>query len=71
MPPIGLLLGGVNFADLVITMKAASGDVAAVTLNYGKFIQTVVDFLIVAASVFMLVKVINGLRKRASGGKAA
>jgi large conductance mechanosensitive channel len=70
MPPIGLLLGGVNFTDLVITLKAAQGDVAAVTLNYGKFIQTVLDFLIVAWAVFLMVKGLNALRRKAvKGGK--
>ena len=72
MPPIGLLLGGVNFTDLSITMKEAIGDVAAVTLNYGRFIQTVVDFLIVAWAIFILVKGLNALRrkKEADGEKA-
>ena len=64
MPPIGLLLGGVNFTDLAITLKAAVGETAAVTLNYGKFIQTVVDFLIVAGSVFLLVKALNAMRRQ-------
>lgn len=64
MPPIGLLLGGVNFSDLAITLKAAVGETAAVTLNYGKCIQTIVDFLIVAWSVFLLVKVLNSLRRK-------
>jgi large conductance mechanosensitive channel len=71
MPPIGLLLGGVNFSDLVITLKAAEGDVAAVTLNYGTFIQTVADFLIVAGSVFLMVKAINTLRRKEEDKKAA
>lgn len=65
MPPIGMLLGGVDFTDLVITLKAAVGEAAAVTLNYGKFIQTVVDFLIVAWAVFIVVKAINTLRRKA------
>lgn len=65
MPPIGLLLGGVNFTDLAITLKEAVGETAAVTLNYGSFIQTVVDFLIVAWAVFMVVKGINTLRRKA------
>lgn len=64
MPPIGLLLGGVNFSELVITLKKAEGEVAAVTMNYGKFIQTVVDFLIVAWAVFLMVKTINALRRK-------
>lgn len=72
MPPIGLLLGGVNFSDLAATLKPAAGEVAAVTLNYGKCIQTVVDFLIVAWAVFLLVKALNALRrKQEQTGKAA
>ncbi|MFN2310075.1 MAG: large-conductance mechanosensitive channel protein MscL, partial [Gammaproteobacteria bacterium] len=47
MPPLGILIGGVDFSDLAITLKAASEEVAAVTLNYGKFIQTVFDFTLV------------------------
>jgi len=64
MPPIGLALGGVNFASLSITMKDASEGAAAVTLNYGKFIQTVVDFTIMAFAVFLLVKAMNSLKKK-------
>lgn len=64
MPPIGLLLGGVDFSDLAITLKAAVGEAAAVTLNYGKFIQTIVDFLIVAWAVFFLIKILNSLRRK-------
>ena len=64
MPPIGVLLGGVNFTELAITLKAASDGVAAVTLNYGKCLQTIVDFLIVAWAVFLLVKGLNTLRRK-------
>ena len=64
MPPIGLILGGVNFTDLAVTLQAAKGDLAAVTLNYGKFIQAIVDFVIVAFSIFLLVKGINSLRRQ-------
>ncbi|MCQ2203910.1 MAG: large-conductance mechanosensitive channel protein MscL [Bacteroidales bacterium] len=61
MPPIGVLIGGVNFSDLKITLKAAAEGVDAVTLNYGNFLQVVIDFIIVAFSIFMLVKGINAL----------
>jgi large conductance mechanosensitive channel len=72
MPPIGLLLGGVNFTDLALTLKAATGETAAITLNYGKCIQTILDFLIVAWAVFLLVKALNSLRrKQESGDKKA
>jgi large conductance mechanosensitive channel len=64
MPPIGLALGGVDFSDLAVTLKEASGDVAAVTLNYGSFIQTVVDFIIIAFAIFMVVKAMNNLKKK-------
>ena len=69
MPPIGLLLGGANFRDLVVTIKQASVDaagntVAAVTLNYGMFIQTVVDFLIIAGAIFLVIKAMNTLKKK-------
>ncbi len=62
MPPIGLLVGGVDFSGLKIVLKAGSEGVAAVTLNYGMFIQQCFDFFIVAASIFMAVKAINKLR---------
>ena len=61
MPPIGMLLGNVNFKDLTLTLKEAAGDAPAVTWNYGAFIQQVVDFAILALCVFMLVKLMNKL----------
>ncbi len=64
MPPIGLLMGRVNFSDLVITLQKANGSVAAVTLNYGKFIQTLLDFTIVAFAIFMVVKGMNSMKKK-------
>jgi len=63
MPPIGLLLGGVDFGDLKLVMKEAVGETPAVTLNYGSFIQTCVDFLIIAFAIFLLVKLINSLKR--------
>jgi len=63
MPPIGVLLGGTDFTKLAVVLKQAQGDVAAVTLNYGKFIQTVIDFLIVAWAVFLIVKAVNTARR--------
>lgn len=62
MPPLGLLIGGVDFSNLAFVLKPAVGDTPAVVLAYGKFIQTVVDFLIVAFAIFMGVKVINRLK---------
>jgi large conductance mechanosensitive channel len=64
MPPIGLLLGGVDFKDLKVILKAATLDKPAVTLNYGLFINTTIDFLIVAFSIFLVVKGINMLKKK-------
>jgi large conductance mechanosensitive channel len=64
MPPIGLLIGGIDFNKLSIILKGASGDAAAVVIAYGKFIQTVVDFTIVAFVMFMLVKAINTLKRK-------
>lgn len=64
MPPLGILIGGVNFKNLSITLKAAEGETAAVMLNYGAFIQTSVDFLIVAFAIFLMVKAINSLKRK-------
>ncbi|AEF23930.1 MULTISPECIES: large-conductance mechanosensitive channel protein MscL [Pseudomonadaceae] len=63
MPPLGLLIGGVDFSDLAITLKAAEGDIPAVVLAYGRFIQTVIDFIIIAFAIFMGVKAINRLKR--------
>lgn len=63
MPPVGLLIGGVDFTDLAITLKAAEGAAPAVVLSYGKFIQTILDFVIVAFAIFMGVKFINRLKR--------
>jgi large conductance mechanosensitive channel len=64
MPPLGILLGGVDFTELAFTLKAASGEVAAVTLNYGTFVQTLVDFIIIAFAIFMVIKTMNSLKKK-------
>jgi large conductance mechanosensitive channel len=82
MPPIGLLLGSVDFSDLFITLKqgAAAGPYAtlelakkagAVTLSYGAFFNTIISFLIVAFSVFMLVKGMNKLKRQQEAAPAA
>jgi large conductance mechanosensitive channel len=70
MPPIGLLIGGVDFSNLAIPIKKATEDAAAVTLNYGKFIQTIVDFVIIAFAIFMLIKVMNALKKKEEAAPA-
>jgi len=64
MPPIGLMMGGVDFSDLKVVLKDAVGEVPAVTLNYGSFIQTCVDFLIVAFAIFMLIKALNSMQRK-------
>ncbi len=71
MPPIGLLLGGVNFTDLKLVMKAATDAAPAVTWNYGSFIQVVIDFLIVAWAIFMIIKAINTFKKKEEAAPAA
>jgi large conductance mechanosensitive channel len=64
MPPIGVLIGGIDFTNLALTIKQASGDIPAVVISYGKFIQTVVDFAIVAFAIFIAVKGINSLKRK-------
>jgi large conductance mechanosensitive channel len=63
MPPIGILVGGVDFKDLRITLKDAVGSIPAVTLNIGQFLQTVIDFTIIAFAIFLLVKLMNTLKR--------
>jgi large conductance mechanosensitive channel len=70
MPPIGLLLGSVNFTDLKVVMKAATETVPAVTWNYGSFIQALIDFLIIAFAIFMLIKGINSMKKKEEAAPA-
>ncbi len=64
MPPIGLLIGGVDFSDLVITLKAAEGATPAVVISIGKFLQTLIDFTIIAFAIFLLIKVINKVKAK-------
>lgn len=71
MPPIGLLIGGVDFSNLVITLKAAEEGAEAVALRYGVFIQAVFDFVIVAFAVFIAVRALNSMRKKEAETPAA
>lgn len=77
MPPLGLLIGGVNFTDLKLTLKPAVTDPAtgaitdAVTMNYGQFIQSTIDFLIIAFSIFILVRIIGKLQRKKEEAPAA
>ena len=64
MPPIGVILGGVDFSNLSIVLKEAVDKAPAVTLNYGKFIQTIIDFIIIAFAIFICIKVMNSLHKK-------
>lgn len=70
MPPLGLLVGGVNFTDLVVEMKAATDLAPAVTWNYGNFLQVVFDFLIVAWAVFMAIKGLAALKRKEEAAPA-
>lgn len=79
MPPIGLLLGGIDFSNFFLTLKGnqslatlkAAQEAGAVTLNYGLFVNTLINFLIVALVIFMLVRQINKLKKPAPAAPAA
>ncbi len=71
MPPIGMLLGGVDFSNLALAIKAATADTAAVSINYGVFINTVLDFLIIAFAIFMIVKAMNSAKQEEEEAPAA
>ena len=68
MPPLGLLIGGVNFKDLKLVLKPAvvenGEEIAAVTLNYGNFLQNIFDFLIIAFSIFLFIRVMTRLMNK-------
>lgn len=65
MPPIGVLLGGVDFASLAYIVQETRGEVPAVVISYGKFIQSMIDFTIIAFAIFMAIKGMNSLKKKA------
>ncbi len=77
MPPLGVVLGGIDFKDKVVVLKQAVVDAAgvvttpAVSLNYGLFINTVIDFTIVAFALFMVIKAMNKLKKKQAAAPAA
>lgn len=71
MPPIGILLGNVDFSDLGVTLQAATDEGAAVMLRYGAFLQTVIDFLIIAFAIFLVVKAMNTMKKKEEAAPAA
>ena len=64
MPPIGVMVGGVDFSDLSVVLVEAAGNAAAVTLNYGMFLQTIFDFIIVAFAIFMAIKAMNKMKQK-------
>lgn len=64
MPPISILTGGVDFSSLAITLQKAAEDNPAITLNYGIFINTIIDFVIIAFAIFLMVKQINRFKKK-------
>jgi large conductance mechanosensitive channel len=71
MPPLGLLIGGVDFSDLAVVLKDAEGEAEAVLLSYGAFINNVIDFLIIALAIFMAIKVMNRLKRQEEETPAA
>ena len=64
MPPIGVLISGINFRDLALTIKAASGDAPAVAIKYGEFINIVLEFIIIAFAIFTVIKFINKMQRK-------
>lgn len=64
MPGLGVIIGGVNFKNLKLTLVQAVGETPAVTLNYGSFVQAVIDFLIISFSIFLFVKLLNSTKKK-------
>ncbi len=71
MPPIGVLLGGVDFSNLAITVKEAVGETPAVLIKYGVFLNTLIDFIIIAFAIFMVVKGMNKMKKKEEPAPAA
>jgi large conductance mechanosensitive channel len=71
MPPIGILLGGVDFSNLSLTLKQGSEGVEPVLLKYGMFINTIIDFVIIAFAIFMVIKAINSMKKKEEEKPAA
>lgn len=71
MPPLGVLMGGIDFSHYALTLVPAEGEKAAVILSYGKFIQTLINFLIVAWAMFMIVKIMNRMRRAPETAAAA
>lgn len=64
MPPIGLILGNVDFSSLAVTLREKSAEVPAVSIKYGLFVNTILDFIIVAFAIFMVIKQMNRLKQK-------
>ncbi|PLX25963.1 large conductance mechanosensitive channel protein MscL [Candidatus Parcubacteria bacterium] len=64
MPPIGVMTGGIDFSNLAITLKKATANAEAITLNYGLFINAIVNFIIIAFAIFIVIKQVNRLKKK-------
>ena len=71
MPPIGMLLGGVDFSNLAITLKEGTEGVEPVLIKYGVFINTTIDFIIIAFAIFMVIKALNSMKKKEEEKPAA
>ncbi|MCU7088023.1 large-conductance mechanosensitive channel protein MscL, partial [Salmonella enterica] len=71
MPPLGLLIGGIDFKQFAFTLREAQGDIPAVVMHYGVFIQNVFDFVIVAFAIFVAIKLINRLNRKKAEEPAA
>lgn len=71
LPPIGLLVGGLDFSQFAITLKHAADGAPAVLLRYGAFLNTIIDFIIVALAIFLLIRAINTMKKKEEAAPAA
>jgi len=71
MPPIGVLVGGVDFSNLAITLRQAAEGAPAVVIRYGLFINAIIDFIIVAFAIFLVIRAINTFKKKEEAAPAA
>jgi len=71
MPPVGVMLGGADFSKLQYVLKEAEGKAEAVSINYGAFLMTIIDFVIIALAIFFVIKSINSLKKKEEEKPAA
>ena len=70
MPPLGMIIGGVDFSDLAVTLKAGGAGAPAVLLKYGAFVQALFDFTIIAIAIFMIVKAVNAIQRKNTAAPA-